>query len=100
MTISGRPRLNINVFAEEGSGKVATILCVGDKGRAQLVRAEPALFKMAIQDTYKNRVTFSQVRKEGAHCSVGVIPWWKDTSRAWHLHGQSMHADSRTPGCS
>ena len=49
-------------FAEEGSGKTQTIVSIGDKGRAQLARAEPSLYAMGIADTYKARVTFNQVR--------------------------------------
>ena len=49
------------VVAEEGSGKVQTIVSIGDKGRAQLTRALPALYAMGIADTYKAKVTFNQV---------------------------------------
>ncbi|GAX85440.1 hypothetical protein CEUSTIGMA_g13654.t1 [Chlamydomonas eustigma] len=45
---------------EEGSAKEQTIVSVGDKGRAQLARAEPHLYKLGFADTYKAKVTFSQ----------------------------------------
>jgi hypothetical protein len=35
---------------------------IGDKGRAQLQRVAPEKIKLSIQDTYKDKVTFSQVR--------------------------------------
>lgn len=38
------------------------LVAIGDKGRSQLIRAEPQLFSISIVDTYKVRVTFSQVR--------------------------------------
>lgn len=44
-----------------GEGKDLTVVTIGDKGRGQLSRAEPKLFTQAFQDTYKMRVTFSQV---------------------------------------
>ena len=35
-------------------------MAIGDKGRAQLSRAESNLFALSIADTYKVRVTFAQ----------------------------------------
>lgn len=37
-----------------------TLASIGDKGRAQLIRAESKLFQLAFQDTYKAKVTFAQ----------------------------------------
>lgn len=37
------------------------IVTIGDKGRAQLQRLAPDQIKLSIADTYKERVTFSQV---------------------------------------
>ena len=59
------------ICAEEGSGKTQTIVSIGDKGRAQLARAEPSLYSMGIADTYKARVTFNQVR-EASHSEFTV----------------------------
>ena len=52
---------SVRCIADEGSGKVQTIVSIGDKGRAQLTRALPALYAMGIADTYKAKVTFNQV---------------------------------------
>lgn len=38
------------------------IVTIGDKGRAQLQRLAPDQIRLSIADTYKDRVTFSQVR--------------------------------------
>lgn len=49
------------MYAAEGSGKELMVASVGDKGRAQLQRAMPEVLKLCIADTYKAKVTFSQV---------------------------------------
>lgn len=43
-------------------------MTIGDKGRAQLQRVAPEQIKLSVADTYKDRVTFSQVRVKGAFC--------------------------------
>lgn len=53
-----------------GETKETTIVTIGDKGRAQLARGENKMFQLAFQDTYKMRVSFSQVR--GAYISLLV----------------------------
>ncbi|MEW5309380.1 MAG: hypothetical protein WDW38_001274 [Sanguina aurantia] len=45
--------------AGEGSEGM-TLVSIGDKGRAQLNRAQPDMFAFAFQDTYKVGVTFAQ----------------------------------------
>lgn len=47
-------------LAGEGSEGM-TLVSIGDKGRAQLNRAQPDMFAFAFQDTYKVGVTFAQV---------------------------------------
>jgi F-type H+-transporting ATPase subunit gamma len=45
-----------------GEANDATMLfSIGDKGRAQLARSESKRFSLCFQDTYKVKVTFSQV---------------------------------------
>lgn len=75
-------------------------MTIGDKGRAQLQRVAPEKIKLSVQDTYKDKVTFSQVHAlkeqpqasthnagtDGAHiqpghqwhCSVSCI--WSPTT--------------------
>lgn len=36
-------------------------MTIGDKGRAQLQRVAPEQIKLSVADTYKEKVTFSQV---------------------------------------
>jgi hypothetical protein len=51
------------LHAEAGSdGDKLSLVTIGDKGRAQLQRLAPDKIKLSIQDTYKDKVTFSQVR--------------------------------------
>lgn len=50
--------------AGEGSSTEAAeqaIVTIGDKGRAQLQRVAPDQIRLSVADTYKDRVTFSQV---------------------------------------
>ena len=44
-------------------------MTIGDKGRAQLQRVAPEQIRLSVADTYKDRVTFSQV------CVGGVGGW-------------------------
>lgn len=53
----------VAVVAAEGTTDIVTI---GDKGRAQLQRVAPDQIKLSIADTYKERVTFSQVRSSSS----------------------------------
>jgi len=47
--------------AESGGDSIITI---GDKGRAQMQRVAPDKIKISIADTYKDKVTFSQVSRD------------------------------------
>jgi hypothetical protein len=67
---SSAPPLLAHARTEEGKTD-RTIVSVGDKGRSQLTRAEPELFKMCVADTYKQRVTFAQV---GSHAGQHAEP--------------------------
>lgn len=59
---------------EGAAGETAeqALVTIGDKGRAQLQRVAPEQIKLSVADTYKDRVTFSQVinrgEVEGACC--------------------------------
>jgi hypothetical protein len=54
------------------------LVTIGDKGRAQLQRVAPEQIKLSLADTYKERVTFSQVRARLCVCALacrGVRGW-------------------------
>ena len=51
--------------AEEGAPQEQIVYAIGDKGRAQLTRAEGKKFQMCFTETYKAKVTFAQVRGRG-----------------------------------
>jgi hypothetical protein len=76
-----------------GEGDKLSLVTIGDKGRAQLQRVAPEKIKLSIQDTYKDKVTFSQVRLLYlCMCSYGWVGGWVGAAGGWvhpgHLQGQ------------
>lgn len=63
-TPTHNPSPPLPLSAGEGSSTEAAeqaIVTIGDKGRAQLQRVAPDQIRLSVADTYKDRVTFSQV---------------------------------------
>lgn len=75
---------SIHTAGEGAAGETAeqALVTIGDKGRAQLQRIAAEKIKLSLSETYKDRVTFSQVRNvytEGWGVCMGggeALCWW------------------------
>jgi hypothetical protein len=57
----------INISAAAAADNAgSSIAVIGDKGRAQIGRSESARFVLTVQEAYKNKVTFAQVRRNAS----------------------------------
>lgn len=50
------------VYAGDAPDASVSLVTIGDKGRSQLSRVAPEKLILSVADTYKNKVTFPQVR--------------------------------------
>lgn len=74
MSASARKVVANGVCDVTGEGSEGmTLVSIGDKGRAQLNRAQPDMFAFAFQDTYKVGVTFAQVSLQFQCISGSVV---------------------------
>jgi hypothetical protein len=60
---------------------------IGDKGRAQLQRIAAEKIKLSVAETYKDRVTFSQVGTNLFYHVLNTCWWWEVGSLPWCVCG-------------
>jgi hypothetical protein len=86
----------VSCAAGEGSSTEAAeqaIVTIGDKGRAQLQRVAPDQIRLSVAETYKDRVTFSQVGKQ-SESTVGVV---LTLGVGWVWHCSERHTRTGSP---
>lgn len=71
-SITKYTRQLLSMYKGEGGDAHQAVVTIGDKGRSQIQRFMPDKLELAVADTYKNKVTYGQVRCSGCTGGVGA----------------------------